>query len=72
VPLIELSLKTLLAIIVAVSVTVTVALAAASYAAYKVRARRRPKPTVGPESENLYFERYVPPGQTRGTGGPPL
>jgi peptidoglycan/LPS O-acetylase OafA/YrhL len=72
VPLIELSLKTLLAIIVAVSVTVTVALAAASYAAYKVRARRRRKPTVGPEPENLYFERYVPPGQTGGTGAPPL
>ncbi len=70
-PLIELSLNTLLAIIVAVSVTVMAALAAASYAAYKLRARRRPKPTAGPESENLYFERYVPPSQTGGAGAPP-
>ena len=65
-PLIELSLNTLLAIIVAVSVTVTAALALASYAAYKLRARRRPKPAIGPESENLYFERYIPPGKAGG------
>ena len=67
-PLIELSLNTLLAIIVVVSVTVTAALAAASYAAYKLRARRRPKPTSGPESENPYFERYVPPSSASGSG----
>lgn len=65
-PRIELSLNTLIAIIVAVSVIVTAALAAASYAAYKLRARRRPKPTSGPESENLYFERYVPPSSASG------
>ncbi|HTC24317.1 MAG TPA: hypothetical protein VK688_08150 [Gemmatimonadales bacterium] len=62
-PLIELSLNTLVAIMVAVSLVVTAALATASYAAYRLRARRRPKPAVGPESENLYFERYIPPAQ---------
>jgi Tfp pilus assembly protein PilE len=60
VPTIALSLGTLLAIIIVVSLVVTASLAAASYAAYRLRVRRRPKP-AGPESENPYFERYLPP-----------
>lgn len=57
----SLGLNTLLSIIILISFIVTVVLAAASYTAYKLRERRRPRPALGSEKENLYFERYFPP-----------